>query len=285
MSASRSSLRLASACASVLILVALGRPAEADQCSVVSRKQADQAADVLRTGSTNYVTYCKPCGDPAPDTKSPKEIQIKPKLPPKKNRAVEVKAAKGGGFTVYVNGTAIDLAYTFYNQRSGGDRDKPFTVYANLANLVGCSAKDSPSELRIDGLLYGSPVASVTSTPDPLGNLSLLTGSWNVNVLTELSTCSNDVGGTKASYTWTVTTANGQLKIKSSSGATFTGQVDSASKSLVIWNDANRSGSMTQLVANDAKTLTGRQIQGSPTSNKAEPICASYRSISAVKAN
>src|SRR5690606_4925782 len=69
-------------------------------------------------------------------------------------------------------------------------------------------------------------------TTDAALDLNALTGTWSVSTTTELSTCSNDVGGTKNTTTWTTTAASGQLKIKSNSGGAFTGQVDTSSKSL-----------------------------------------------------
>jgi hypothetical protein len=256
--------------AAVAVIAGATKPAEADQCQGVTKKQAEAAKAQLSTGMKAYAKFCGPCGDAKPQVGTAVNIEVK---------------KSGKSYDVVVDGTSIDLAYVY--TPSDGKANEA----TNLALRAGCKAVGVPERIdlgtaqwwlvipkstdrfvRVDGKTAGIDVAA-------------LAGTWNVSMLTELSTCSNDVGGTKAAYTWTASAAAGQLKIRSNSGGAFTGQVDSGSQSLIVWNDANRATSMTQLVVQDAKTLTGRQVQGMLTGNKAEPVCAVYRTVTAVKAN
>lgn len=273
-------MKLAVAIAAVAAVVSAERVASADQCAVVTKKQAELAKTYLGTapGATSYGLFCEPCGDPKPKVGVVQSVSIK-------------KAGKG--YSVEVNGSALDLAYVYVDGAAAPVFGAKGSDAVNVGLAIGCTAQGVTKVINMGTAMWGSIVPNSShpfvrldgKTTDAALDLNALTGTWTVSTLTELSTCSNDVGGTKVTTTWTATAASSQLKIKSSSNATFTGQIDTGSKSLVIWNDANRLGSMTQLVVQDAKTLTGRQIATQPTNNKAEPACAVYRTVTATKVN
>lgn len=255
--------------ASLTLFLLLSATAHADQCQVVSKAVADKAVYILTT-TTTYVPFCEPCGDAKPTNTSPVQA-------PKKQSVSVVKVK--GGFTVQIDARDIDLAYVYVDGRPEKNLG---TAFRNLGNAAGCTTKGVADPIRIEKLAAGG-IQIVDK--DPLTDLSLLAGTWTVATATELSTCSTDPSGSKAAYVWTVTAANGQIKIKSSSGAEFVGQVDTTSRSLVAWPVSARSGVMTQLMVQDAKTLTGRQVYAQATKNAADPMCAVYRTITATKAN
>jgi hypothetical protein len=275
----RSSIGYATVLCAIGVLFAV-QTAHADQCAVVTKKQAELAKTYLGTapGATSYGLFCEPCGDPKPKVGVVQSVSIK-------------KAGKG--YSVEVNGSALDLAYVYVDGAAAPVFGAKGSDAVNVGLAIGCSAQGVTKVINMGTAMWGSIVPNSThpfvrldgKTSDAALDLNALAGSWTVTTLVELSTCSNDIGGTKNTTTWTATAASSQLKIKSSSGGAFTGQVDTGSKSLVIWNDANRASSMTQLVVQDAKRLSGRQIATQPTNNKAEPACAVYRTVTATKAN
>ena len=102
----------------MVIAIAFSAASYADQCEIVEREQADQAAQILQQAQTAY-DFCELCGDTQPT-----KIAV---------RSVSVKA-RSEGATVVVNGRGKDLAYLY---DSAGN---------NLALQVGCDARDvSPS--------------------------------------------------------------------------------------------------------------------------------------------
>jgi hypothetical protein len=125
----------------VAVVMGTVRIAGADQCQVVTKKQANDAVGVLSTGTDDYLSYCEPCKDPRPTAASIKTVrvdEVRSSGETKYKRAVEAKPVKGG-YTVYVNDVAVDVAYVYYHQRRGQDDVGPYTVYSNIAKLVGCS--------------------------------------------------------------------------------------------------------------------------------------------------
>lgn len=274
-----SSIRLASVLCAIGVLFAT-QTAHADQCQQLTKKQAELAKTYLGTapGATSYGLFCEPCGDPKPKVGVVQSVSIK-------------KAGKG--YAVEVNGAALDLAYVYVDGAAAPVFGAKGSDAVNVGLAIGCNAQGVTKVINMGTAMWGSIVPNSShpfvrldgKTTDAALDLTTLAGTWDVTTTTELSTCSNDVSGTKNTTTWTATAASSQLKIKSSSNATFTGQVDTGSKSLLIWNDANRVASMTQLVFQDAKTLTGRQVATQPTNNKAEPACAVYRTVTATKVN
>jgi hypothetical protein len=134
----------------IFLVLALSNaaPAYADQCAVIPKAQADKAVWVLNTGSTDFLQYCEPCNDPKPTAASVKNVRLDANKPAGKNRAVEAKAVKGG-YTVFVNDAPIDVAYAYYHMNQGQDDLGVYTVYRNIAKLVGCSTKGVTENITV----------------------------------------------------------------------------------------------------------------------------------------
>jgi len=121
------------------MLALAGRSALADQCAWVTKDQGDRAAALLRAGPAAFLEYCEPCGDAPPTKASPKPIAIDATG----QRAIEVRSVNDDAVEVFVNGSEVDLAYTFV--RRGTDE------WRNVARLVGCEATDVSDVVRIPG--------------------------------------------------------------------------------------------------------------------------------------
>lgn len=109
-----------------LILIALfsgilTNTAYADQCALISAEQAGKALDFLKPGGT-IVEFCEPCGDKDFYSKSAQSI-------------TEIQARQEQEYwSVKVNGTALDLAYTFVRNAEGS--------YLNLSKFADCPSDD-----------------------------------------------------------------------------------------------------------------------------------------------
>lgn len=96
----------------------------ADQCAMISKKQASGALKHLKKGTTVY-KFCAPCGDTFPTPITIRNVQI---------------SDSDENVQVYVNSNEeIDLAYVYVPSGQGN--------YVNLAILVGCPVSDVPKYL------------------------------------------------------------------------------------------------------------------------------------------
>ena len=106
---------------SLCITCGLSSAALADQCAYITKEQSLAAIARLNLGNTIY-QFCEPCGDIKP---TPVSIQ-------------ELSATSTGYedyWEVKVNGSNIDLAYTFIDARINNRK-------INLAAVVGCPASN-----------------------------------------------------------------------------------------------------------------------------------------------
>lgn len=114
---------------SLCLTFGLSSAALADQCSYITKEQSIKAIARLNLGQTIY-QYCEPCGDKIPTSVSIKEL-----------------SATTTGYEDYwevkVNGSNIDLAYTFID--AGINNQK-----INLAAAVGCPATNVSVVLPIN---------------------------------------------------------------------------------------------------------------------------------------
>ncbi len=106
---------------SFCLTLGFGSEVLADQCEYITKEQSLTAIARLKVGQTIY-QFCEPCGD-----KLPTPISIK-----------QLSAGTTGYedyWEVKVNGSNIDLAYTFINAGIANQR-------VNLAAVVGCPASN-----------------------------------------------------------------------------------------------------------------------------------------------
>jgi hypothetical protein len=108
-----------------LLLILATVPALADQQAWVSRSDADRAAALLQPGSTVRM-FCAPCGDPTWTDSEARQVDV-------------VYTGSDEYWEVLVNGSGIDLAYT-YVEHDGR--------WENLALLLGLEAFDVPRFLE-----------------------------------------------------------------------------------------------------------------------------------------
>lgn len=98
----------------------------ADQCAYINKAQALAAVSRLNLGQTVY-QFCQPCGD-----RQPEPLLIK-------TLSMGTTGYKDF-WEVQINGSGIDLAYTFVN---AGIKDQK----VNLAAVAGCPALDVSTTL------------------------------------------------------------------------------------------------------------------------------------------
>lgn len=102
-----------------LCLISIPSKALADQCAYITKEQSLAAVARLKLNQTIY-QFCQPCGDQIPTPISIKEL-----------------SAGTTGYQDYwevkVNGSNIDLAYTFIDAGIANQK-------VNLAAVVGCPA-------------------------------------------------------------------------------------------------------------------------------------------------
>lgn len=113
---------------SLIVLLAVNS-AFADQCSVLTKKEAQQAMQLLSVGS--YIgEACEPCGD----------LGI--------GKTAEIKSVSfhysqmHNGYVVKVNSDFMDLAYTYLNVN--------LDTYVNVAKIIGCKSEDVSGVLKKD---------------------------------------------------------------------------------------------------------------------------------------
>lgn len=104
---------------SLCLTFGLSSAALADQCSYITKEQSLKAIARLNLGQTIY-QFCEPCGDKIPTALSIKDLSA-------------ANTAFQDYWEVKVNGSNIDLAYTFID--AGINNQK-----INLAAVVGCPA-------------------------------------------------------------------------------------------------------------------------------------------------
>lgn len=101
--------------------------ARADQCEWIDAAVAKKAEAILAK-HPKVIAYCEPCGDNAPGT-------------PELAKRVEVTSPQAGYKEIQINGSDVDLAYTFVQTSK--------TRYHNLAKLAGCETDGVSSSLAI----------------------------------------------------------------------------------------------------------------------------------------
>lgn len=109
-------------------LALLGGTARADQCEWVEPAIAQKARALLEK-QPKVISFCEPCGDKAPGE-------------PAVAHAIDIRVPERGLEEVYINGTGVDLAYTYVKTDDGH--------YRNLALLAGCPATDVSPSLAVD---------------------------------------------------------------------------------------------------------------------------------------
>ncbi len=96
--------------------------ARADQCELVTRDQAEQAAKIVRDSPGRVVAaFCAPCGDASPTRLSKQTVEVK---------------KSGSDFALFINGKEVDLAYIYYPV--GNDK------YRDLAMATTCAVQQVP---------------------------------------------------------------------------------------------------------------------------------------------
>lgn len=144
-------MRVALTFAAVLLLA---HPAHADQCAWVDDAVAQRAVAILAS-QPKVIAFCEPCGEQAPGV-------------PQLASTVELRSPEAGYQEVHLDGTPIDLAYTFVQTSA--------SHYRNLAALAGCPAHGVSASLNVTdetptGVLItaegGAPLAAPRLTPPP----------------------------------------------------------------------------------------------------------------------
>lgn len=130
------------------IVLAMAGTAYADQCEWVDAKVAAKA-DKLLANHPKVIAFCEPCGETAPGA-------------PEVASRIEVGVPDPGYKDVRINGSPVDLAYT-YVQTSPG-------LYRNLALLSGCEASGVSPSLKIadatpNGVLITADTAEAPPPP------------------------------------------------------------------------------------------------------------------------
>jgi hypothetical protein len=103
----------------MLLWIAAMSVAHADQCSWVSRANAEAAVEHLKPGA-DWLAFCEPCGDTTPDKHTVGEATAAP--------------VNDRFWQVSIDGQPVDLAYTYVKESAGA------AFYTNLAKLVDCQA-------------------------------------------------------------------------------------------------------------------------------------------------
>jgi hypothetical protein len=112
---------------SITIVLALAGTAYADQCEWIDAKVAAKAQKQLAS-HPKVIAFCEPCGEKAPGL-------------PEVVSSVQVSTADYGRASFAINGTDVDLAYTFVQTSPG--------TYTNLAKLAGCEATGVSRTLKV----------------------------------------------------------------------------------------------------------------------------------------
>ena len=106
-----------------LTLILAGNVAMADQCAVVTKKQATKAIQLIKMATT-VQALCEPCGESEAKTLKPYSADLQ-----------TFGGLESKQFVVNVDGKIIDLAYTYVNG-------------LNLAAIVGCEAHNVSASIK-----------------------------------------------------------------------------------------------------------------------------------------
>ena len=264
-------MRVVACVVASLVLISVSTGAWADQCEALSANVARTAARILPKG-TRFTRFCAPCGD-----KHPGPIEV----------VSNIEIVKTGDhFEIAVNGSPVDLAYIFVVTRASSDARGE--VGHNAAMMSGCQAAG------VDVWITLAPSAGTWSGYFDQAQeqqearrrlVSTITGTWSITTQTQLTTCQGDAANAKAVNAWVVSANGQQLHAKSTSGATFTGRLDSSGRCIWFQSDAAPSSVLTQLCVQDGNTLSGRQVAGAVTGKRGDPVCETFRTVAATKAN
>jgi hypothetical protein len=248
-------------------LLASTNPAHADQCAKNPRSVADQAAALVKKGST-VVEFCEPCGDVAPG--KPFTVQ-----------SVSVQDGE-----LLVNGAVTDLAYLFL--QTGPDE------LVNVGVRIGCGASDVSEAIR-----GGKPTGPMKTRPSrqpfvraPLPppspratSAAELAGTWNVRLTTRYSSCTTTIP--PAFSEWTITYDQGQLDLTSGTGADLEGTLDPGGPSSLfratLKPRQRPSGAAIHLSMFLKDRLSGWVITGVKTPRASDPTCVIYQDLQATR--
>jgi hypothetical protein len=106
-----------------LFLLLFAAPSHADQCAWISRQTAKEAATLILT-SEKMAKLCEPCGEVHTEIVTVHKAEARP--------------TQDKFWEVVVDGTPVDLAYTFVEVDG---------KMKNVAKLVSCPAVDVSEEL------------------------------------------------------------------------------------------------------------------------------------------
>ena len=182
-----SSIRLASILCAACVLLAVS-PAHADQCAVVTKKQAELVTFLLGE-QANYALFCEPCGDKKPRVGFAQKIEAR-----------KVK----NGYEVLLDGQPVDLAYLYMNGGSAGGATRPQQA-VNVGLRVGCQVQGVSQAVDMGTPMWGNVVPNPN---DPFVRIdekvaisvtdsSAIDGTWTAETVVAASTCPGDKLGAK----------------------------------------------------------------------------------------
>lgn len=255
----------------LLCVVAASPVAHADQCEALSMNVARTAARILPRG-TRFTRFCAPCGD-----KHPGPVEVVSNIEIVKTH---------DHFEIAVNGSPLDLAYTYVVTRASSDARGE--VGRNAAIMSGCQAAgvDEWIKLAPSGGTWSGYFDQAQEQEEARRRLvSSIAGTWSITTETQLTTCAGDAANAKTINAWVVTASGQEVHAKSTSGATFTGRLDPSGRCILLQSDAAPSSVLTQLCIQDSSTLSGRQVAGAITGKRGDPVCETFRTVTATKAH
>jgi len=224
------------------------REARADQCAVVTKKVAEFASSILRSGTGTWIEYCEPCGDKPPRKYSEraKKIEVRKYL---------------SGYQLLINDKAVDLAYIYV---SVGDYNK----YSNLGLQAGCGATDVSPTYEMN---WTNPAPA---PKDPLA------GTWVLTDETQLSTCTGDPVGNRTTDTWTIDVVGAKVTARTKGNI----ELSSDKGKVLQFEKAGAKSTLAyKLVVQDDKTLSGQRIAATMSTNRSNLICATSHTVTAKK--
>ncbi|HUS31693.1 MAG TPA: hypothetical protein VMZ53_24495 [Kofleriaceae bacterium] len=131
----------------ITMVLAMAGTAYADQCAWIDAKAATKAKKIVES-HPKVIAFCEPCGEKAPGI-------------PEAATSVEIGTPDGGFKELQINGTGVDLAYTYVQMSPG--------LYRNLAMLAGCEVTDVSPSLKIaDETPNGVLITADPAPPPPV---------------------------------------------------------------------------------------------------------------------
>lgn len=255
-------------------LLASAAPARADQCAINPTSVVDQAAALVKLGST-VLELCEPCGDVTP------------------GQPVVVRSVSARDGKLFVNGAVSDLAYLFL-------RTSPDEL-VNVGLRAGCGASDVSEAIR-GGKPTGpvktrtAPSPSPSPAPSPFRRplppppprataAAEFAGTWNVRLTTRYSSCTTVTPPAFAE--WTIGYDQGQLDLTSDTGADLGGTVDTSVRGSIfratLQPKQRPSSTAIHLTMFVKDRLSGWVITSMKTPRASDPICVIYQDVQATR--